>query len=86
MQQYCEDVEAGAGQLADCLAEHQAAADTGDETSSSSSKKPLEPLSEECHEEVLQLKIARSRDVGSKPKLGERRVGPPGTAAGPCFL
>lgn len=74
VEQYCEDVEAGAGQVADCLAEHQAAADSGDE--GGSSKKPLEPLSEECHEEVLQLKIARSRDIGSNPKLGEHRLGP----------
>jgi hypothetical protein len=79
VQQYCEDVEAGAGQLADCLAEHQAAADSG-EAGGSSSKEPLEPLSEDCHEEVLQLKIARSRDVGSNPKLGEHQGGLPGMA------
>lgn len=27
---FCEDIEAGGGQLADCLAQHQAAADSGE--------------------------------------------------------
>lgn len=83
MEEYCEDVEAGAGQLADCLAEHQAAADGGDK--GGSSKPPLEPLSEECHEEVLQVKIARSRHVGSNTNLGEHQIGPPGRHGRPLL-
>jgi hypothetical protein len=30
----------------------------------------LDPLSDECHEEVLQLKIWRSKSVESNPALG----------------
>lgn len=31
----------------------------------------LEPLSSECHEEVLQVKILRSKSLDANPTLGE---------------
>jgi hypothetical protein len=34
----------------------------------------LEPLSDDCHEEVMQLKIWRSKSLDSNPALGECRI------------
>lgn len=34
----------------------------------------LEPLSDDCHEEVMQLKIWRSKSLDSNQALGERRI------------
>jgi hypothetical protein len=34
----------------------------------------LKPLSDECHEEVMQLKIWRSKSLDSNPALGECRI------------
>lgn len=62
---YCSDVEAGEGKLADCLSEQIAQSEVGDDSTDSVS------VSDECRETVYQFKIRRDSNINANIPLAK---------------
>eukprot|EP00798_Chlamydomonas_sp_ICE-L_P010489 gene10489-8455_t len=64
IEKYCEDVEEGEGNLADCMSDHIAQSESYDED------KP--DISDDCREEVYQFKISRNANINRNIRLAKQ--------------